>query len=88
VDATRYLIRRSSSSCESGTPRRITPERVPEGHSLSLVRAYMAHHQGMILAAIGNAFCAGEAHTPICCILRGLIEKPIVDAVLITSAGR
>ena len=32
-----------------------TPERVPEGHSFSLVRAYMAHHQGMILAAIGNA---------------------------------
>ena len=32
-----------------------TPERVPEGRSFSLVRAYMAHHQGMILAAIGNA---------------------------------
>jgi len=32
-----------------------TPERVPKGRSFSLVRAYMAHHQGMILAAIGNA---------------------------------
>ncbi|MDP3937592.1 MAG: glucoamylase family protein, partial [Deltaproteobacteria bacterium] len=32
-----------------------TPERVPEGQRFSPVRSYMAHHQGMILAAIGNA---------------------------------
>jgi cyclic beta-1,2-glucan synthetase len=32
-----------------------TPERAPAGHSFSLVRSYMAHHQGMILAAIDNA---------------------------------
>src|SRR5665213_2925484 len=32
-----------------------TPERVPGGHSFALVRAYMSHHQGMILTAIGNA---------------------------------
>jgi cyclic beta-1,2-glucan synthetase len=32
-----------------------TPERVPEGRRFWQVRAYMAHHQGMILAAVGNA---------------------------------
>jgi len=32
-----------------------TPERVPAGQTFSPVRSYMAHHQGMILAAIGNA---------------------------------
>jgi cyclic beta-1,2-glucan synthetase len=32
-----------------------TPERVPARRAFSAVRTYMAHHQGMILAAIGNA---------------------------------
>lgn len=32
-----------------------TPERVPGDRAFALVRSYMAHHQGMILAAIGNA---------------------------------
>jgi cyclic beta-1,2-glucan synthetase len=32
-----------------------TPQRVPSGRTHSPVRAYMAHHQGMILAAVGNA---------------------------------
>ena len=32
-----------------------TPQRIPEGSRYSPVRTYMAHHQGMILAAIGNA---------------------------------
>jgi cyclic beta-1,2-glucan synthetase len=32
-----------------------TPERVPADRAFALVRSYMAHHQGMILAAIGNA---------------------------------
>jgi len=30
---------------------------VPEGRSSTIVHSYMAHHQGMILAAIGNALC-------------------------------
>ncbi len=34
-----------------------TPERVPEGQRLATVRSYMAHHQGMSLAALGNALC-------------------------------
>ncbi|AFL54802.1 cyclic beta-1,2-glucan synthetase [Sinorhizobium fredii] len=34
-----------------------TPERVARGVCLSPVRAYMAHHQGMTLAALDNALC-------------------------------
>ena len=32
-----------------------TPGHVPAGRAFSPVRTYMAHHQGMILAAVGNA---------------------------------
>jgi cyclic beta-1,2-glucan synthetase len=35
-----------------------TTERVPKGQRFTAVHAYMAHHQGMILAALGNALCA------------------------------
>lgn len=35
-----------------------TPERVPAGQRFSPVRAFMAHHQGMALAALGNTLCA------------------------------
>jgi cyclic beta-1,2-glucan synthetase len=35
-----------------------TPERVSKSQRFIAVRAYMAHHQGMILAALGNALCA------------------------------
>ena len=38
-----------------------TPERVPAGQRFLPVRAYMAHHQGMILGALGNALCE-DAH--------------------------
>ena len=31
-----------------------TPGRIPEGKSVAVVRAYMAHHQGMSLVAIAN----------------------------------
>ncbi len=34
-----------------------TPERLPSGEHFALVRSYMAHHQGMSLAALGNALC-------------------------------
>jgi cyclic beta-1,2-glucan synthetase len=34
-----------------------TPERVDPGRRFTLVRSYMAHHQGMLLAALGNALC-------------------------------
>ncbi len=32
----------------------LTPERVPEGRAFAVVRSYMAHHQGMLLIALGN----------------------------------
>jgi cyclic beta-1,2-glucan synthetase len=34
-----------------------TPVRIPEGQTVAIVRAYMAHHQGMTLVAIANALC-------------------------------
>ena len=37
-----------------------TPSRVPEGESQVLVRAYMAHHQGMSIVAIANALLDGR----------------------------
>jgi cyclic beta-1,2-glucan synthetase len=37
-----------------------TPSRVPEGASQVLVRAYMAHHQGMSIVAIANALLDGR----------------------------
>ncbi len=37
-----------------------TPDRVPRGRGLAVVRAYMAHHQGMILSALDN-FMYGDA---------------------------
>src|SRR5205085_1418983 len=36
-----------------------TGARIPEGESMVVVRAYMAHHQGMLLLAIANALHDG-----------------------------
>jgi cyclic beta-1,2-glucan synthetase len=36
-----------------------TPARVPDGETLAIVRAYMAHHQGMTIAAIANTLLDG-----------------------------
>lgn len=40
-----------------------TPSRLPEGTSVAIVRAYMAHHQGMTLVAIGNVLHDGAMRT-------------------------
>jgi cyclic beta-1,2-glucan synthetase len=37
-----------------------TPSRVPEGETQVMVRAYMAHHQGMSIVAIANALLDGR----------------------------
>jgi cyclic beta-1,2-glucan synthetase len=37
-----------------------TPSRVPEGATQVMVRAYMAHHQGMSIVAIANALLDGR----------------------------
>jgi cyclic beta-1,2-glucan synthetase len=36
-----------------------TPSRVPEGETVAIVRAYMAHHQGMTVVALADALHAG-----------------------------
>jgi cyclic beta-1,2-glucan synthetase len=36
-----------------------TPSRIPVGEKVAIVRAYMAHHQGMTLAAITDTLCNG-----------------------------
>ena len=40
-----------------------TPARLPEGKVHAVVRAYMAHHQGMTVVAIANALLDGEMRT-------------------------
>ncbi|MFI4999966.1 MAG: GH36-type glycosyl hydrolase domain-containing protein [Reyranellales bacterium] len=40
-----------------------TPTRLPEGRTLEVVRAYMAHHQGMTIVAIANALFDGVMRT-------------------------
>ncbi|MGA7761276.1 MAG: hypothetical protein WCA59_05980, partial [Candidatus Binataceae bacterium] len=40
-----------------------TPSRVPEGEKVAIVRAYMAHHQGMTLVAVADALQGGVMRT-------------------------
>ena len=40
-----------------------TPARLPEGQSAAVVRAYMAHHQGMTIVSIANALFDGIMRT-------------------------
>ncbi len=40
-----------------------TPSRVPEGKGVAIVRAYMAHHQGMTIVAIADALLDGVMRT-------------------------
>ncbi len=40
-----------------------TPSRLPEGEDCVIVRAYMAHHQGMTILAIGNVLMDGIMRT-------------------------
>ena len=37
-----------------------TPARLPEGKECAIVRAFMAHHQGMTIVAIANALLDGR----------------------------
>jgi cyclic beta-1,2-glucan synthetase len=50
-----------------------TPERLPKGQSFVIVRAFMAHHQGMTIVAIGNVLMNG--------IMRGRFHRePCIQA--------
>ncbi len=42
-----------------------TPARLPEGEPVAIVRAYMAHHQGMTLVALANALLDGVMRAPL-----------------------
>ncbi|OAG77560.1 Cyclic beta-1,2-glucan synthase [Acetobacter malorum] len=37
-----------------------TPERIPENQTVALVRAYMAHHQGMSILAVADTVLNGD----------------------------
>ena len=51
-----------------------TPERLPEGQRMALVRAFMAHHQGMSLVALSNTLYDG--------IMRSRFHRdPMVKAI-------
>ena len=52
---------RSGAKAAMGSTRRLdyTPARVPEGESVAIVRAFMAHHQGMTIVAIADALLDG-----------------------------
>jgi cyclic beta-1,2-glucan synthetase len=50
-----------------------TPGRIPEGKTVAVVGAYMAHHQGMILVAIANTLRGGTMR-------RRFHDNPIVQA--------
>ena len=51
-----------------------TPERLPEEQTMALVRAYMAHHQGMSLVALSNTIYDG--------IMRARFHRdPMVKAI-------
>ncbi len=58
-----------------------TPERLPEGQNMALVRAFMAHHQGMSLVALSNALHDG--------IMRSRFHRdPMVKAIEILLQER
>ncbi len=40
-----------------------TPSRLPQGQSVAVVRAFMAHHQGMTIVAIADALMEGATRT-------------------------
>ena len=44
-----------------------TSERVPEGEDVAIVRAYLAHHQGMSLVALANVLNNGAMRDPFPC---------------------
>src|SRR6266550_1223739 len=50
-----------------------TSSRLPEGASVAVVKSYMAHHQGMVLVAIGNVLNGGA-------MVRRFHAAPIVQA--------
>ena len=44
-----------------------TPSRLPEGQTVAIVRAFMAHHQGMTIVAIADALLDGAMRDAVPC---------------------
>ena len=62
-----------------------TRERLPEGQTMGLVRAFMAHHQGMSLVALSNALFDGLMrsrfhHDPMVNAVELLLQERVPDA--------
>ena len=53
----RWARAAATASTRRSTSRR---SRLPEGEHVAIVRAYMAHHQGMTIVAIANALLDGS----------------------------
>ena len=69
-----------------------TPARLPEGVSVVPVRAYMAHHQGMILTAIANVLMDGMLRSyfhsnSLVQATELLLQEKIPHAVDLSSSG-
>jgi len=69
-----------------------TPARLPEGSTVAVVRAYMAHHQGMTLVAISDALHDGAMRTrfhaePIIQATQLLLQERIPRDVLVAHPG-
>ena len=72
-----------------------TPERLPEGQNMALVRAFMAHHQGMSLVALSNTLHDGIMRSrfhrdPIVKAIEILLQERVPDAAptrLVQPAG-
>ena len=52
-----------------------TSERVPEGEDVAIVRAYLAHHQGMSLVALANVLNDGAMQDPFPCRTDGASHR-------------
>lgn len=67
-----------------------TPARVPEGERVAIVRAFMAHHQGMTIAAIADALLDGVMRNrfhaePIVQATELLLQERVPREVVLTA---
>lgn len=67
-----------------------TPTRVPDGKTVAVVRAYMAHHQGMTITAIADALLGGAMRRrfhaePMMKAAELLLQEPMPREVAVPS---
>ncbi|WP_456778982.1 GH36-type glycosyl hydrolase domain-containing protein [Bradyrhizobium sp. USDA 3315] len=67
-----------------------TPSRLPQGQSVAVIRAFMAHHQGMTIVAIADALMEGATqsrfHTePMIRATELLLQEPMPKEVAVRS---